>query len=130
MLHPRNKPRADWLAQRGGCCDRRGAGLIPRGIKIFCCLGFSWDCMALCGAVAGPAIFAVRAHVFDVALAGRFAAPCFHDFCSVDVFALAFSLEVFGAAPCFRLGRRLGPYIYTPGRIATQTKHPHKWPSI
>ena len=22
MLHPRNKPRADWLAQRGGCCDR------------------------------------------------------------------------------------------------------------
>jgi len=93
-------------------------------------LGFSWDCMALCGAVAGPAIFAVRAHIFGVALAGRFAAPCFRDFCSVDVFALAFSLEVFGAAPCFRLGRRLGPYIYTPGRIATQTKHPHKWPSI
>ena len=49
MLHPRNKPRADWLAQRGGYCDRRGAGSIPRGLKIF-----SWDCMALCGAVAGP----------------------------------------------------------------------------
>jgi len=49
MLHPRNKPRADWLAQRGGCHDRRGACSIPRGLKFF-----SWDCMALCGAVAGP----------------------------------------------------------------------------
>jgi len=34
-----------------------------------------------------------------------FAAPCFRDFCSLDVFTLVFSLEVFGAAPCFRLGR-------------------------
>ena len=35
MLDLRNKPRVDWLAQRDGRCDRRGAGSITRGHKIF-----------------------------------------------------------------------------------------------
>ena len=54
MLHPRNKPRADWLAQRGGRSNLRGAGSIPRGLTIFLQL---WDCMAL---FALPGVGAVR----------------------------------------------------------------------
>ena len=50
MLHPRNKPRVDWLAQRGGCCHRRGTGSIPRGLKIFVAWvfhGTAWLCAGL-----------------------------------------------------------------------------------
>ena len=105
MLDLRNKPRVDWLAQRDGRCDRRGAGSIPRGLKIFAAWvfhGTAWYCAGLS--------LDVRFLLFALAFSAWrsldvFAAPCFRDFCSLDVFTLVFSLEVFGAAPCFRLGR-------------------------
>ena len=49
MFHMRNKPTADWLGQRGGRGDHRGAGLIPYRVVFFACFCFACVCMALCG---------------------------------------------------------------------------------
>ena len=49
MFHMRNKPTADWLGQRGGRGDHRGAGSIPYRVVFFACFCFACVCMALCG---------------------------------------------------------------------------------
>jgi hypothetical protein len=58
ILHTRNKLTADWLGQRAGRWDHRGAGSIPRFLTFFVlhgfaffffagfgCFGFAWVCL-------------------------------------------------------------------------------------
>ena len=60
-----------------------------RGCRWTLLLGTAWHCAGLSLDLAAWVFHGTAcAHVFGVALAGRFAAPCFHDFCSVDVFTI------------------------------------------